>query len=206
MTFFSSPEARFPPLSDDGQLDVVQFLLASRQVVKFIDTLGTTFKLVKSDVNGNVEKLQQKYDSDRERFHYFEAMLQDETTNNNTDLAKVGGLWLKRALEFVYTFLKNMVEEYRKGTPQESLQPHLKKAYDDTLHKYHNFITQKLFSIVSVTAPSWSSLMIILSMGTDVKEEQIIDDLELYLESMASNLSVLSNLYVQYKLDSNNKV
>lgn len=36
MTFFGSEEIRFPVISEEGQVDVVQFLQASRQVVKFI--------------------------------------------------------------------------------------------------------------------------------------------------------------------------
>lgn len=206
MTFFGSEEIRFPVISEEGQVDVVQFLQASRQVVKFIDCLGTTFKIVKSDVNGNIQKLQQKYNTDPEKFQNFEAMLEDEKLNNNTDFAKVGGLWLKRALQFVYVFLSNMVEEYKNGNPRESLQPHIKKAYDETLHKYHNFFTQKMFTVVAITAPTWSSLMKILSRGNDFDDEQIIKDLEVYLDVMATNLDVLSDLYIKYELDSNRSV
>lgn len=40
MTFFGSEEIRFPVVSEEGQVDVVQFLQASRQVVKFIGKLS----------------------------------------------------------------------------------------------------------------------------------------------------------------------
>lgn len=43
-----------------------------------------------------VQKLQKKYEMNKELFITINAMLDDELENKSTDLAKVGGLWLTR--------------------------------------------------------------------------------------------------------------
>lgn len=43
-----------------------------------------------------VQKLQKKYEMNKELFITINAMLDDEFENKSTDLAKVGGLWLTR--------------------------------------------------------------------------------------------------------------
>lgn len=44
----------------------------------------------------DLQKLQTKFDSDPEKFSTFNAMLEDEVKMKDTELARVGGLWLKR--------------------------------------------------------------------------------------------------------------
>lgn len=43
-----------------------------------------------------LQKLQKKYEMNKEAFVTLNAMLEDEFENKSTDLAKIGGLWLMR--------------------------------------------------------------------------------------------------------------
>ena len=58
----------FSSINDDGLIDTKQFLEASRCIVQFVDLLGTTFKPVKNDIDGNISKLRKIFESDFEKF------------------------------------------------------------------------------------------------------------------------------------------
>lgn len=52
-----------------------------------------------------LQKLQKKYEMNKEAFVTLNAMLEDELENKSTDLAKIGGLWLMRQEGSNYHFL-----------------------------------------------------------------------------------------------------
>lgn len=56
---------------------------------------------------------------------------------------------LFRALEYIYAFIANLVEDHNSGAKTENMVPLCKKAYEDTLKRYHGWIVQKVFSVSS---------------------------------------------------------
>ena len=93
------------------------------------------------EVGGSIQRLLGEND-----LLFPKSGIQVDTTGFN--IKSVFYFFNYRALQFVYVFLSNLVQEYRKGKQQENLQPHIQKAYDETLHRYHNYLTQKMFKVI----------------------------------------------------------
>ena len=58
----------FSQINDDGLIKTKSFLEAAKYIVQFVDLLGTTFKPVKNDIEGNIIKLTNLFESDKEKF------------------------------------------------------------------------------------------------------------------------------------------
>lgn len=207
MTFFSKDNVKhFEVPGDDGKIDTLALLEAARGVVEMVSAFGKAFSPVKSDINGNIEKLQKKYEMNKELFITINAMLDDELENKSTDLAKVGGLWLTRGLNFLRTFMQILIKEYREGSKEESMKHIINAAYEATLKKYHGFIVKKVFSGVSGFAPYRKDYLLKMALGKEGQEEQVIKDMEAYLDTMSPVIDVMSQLYKDKGLDTDEKV
>ncbi|XP_061197210.1 glycolipid transfer protein-like [Saccostrea echinata] len=207
MTFFSKDNVKhFEVPGDDGKINTLPLLEAARGVVEMVSAFGKAFTPVKSDINGNIEKLQKKYEMDKEKFITINAMLDDEMENKNTDLAKVGGLWLVRGLNFLRTFMQLLIKEYKGGSKEESMKQIITAAYEATLKKYHGFIVKKVFSGVSSFAPYRKDFLLKMALGKEGMEEQVVNDMEVYLETMSPLLDVMGQLYKDKGLDTDDKV
>ncbi|XP_062572325.1 glycolipid transfer protein-like [Saccostrea cucullata] len=207
MTFFSKDNVKhFEVPGDDGKISTLPLLEAARGVVEMVSAFGKAFSPVKSDINGNIEKLQKKYEMDKEKFITINAMLDDEMENKSTDLAKVGGLWLVRGLNFLRTFMQLLIKEYKGGSKEESMKQIITAAYEATLKKYHGFIVKKVFSGVSSFAPYRKDFLLKMALGKEGMEEQVINDMDVYLETMSPLLDVMGQLYKDKGLDTDDKV
>nr|XP_022336752.1 glycolipid transfer protein-like [Crassostrea virginica] len=207
MTFFSKDNVKhFEVPGDDGKVDTATLLEASRGVVEMVSAFGKAFSPVKSDINGNIEKLQKKYEMNKEAFVTLNAMLEDEFENKSTDLAKIGGLWLMRGLNFLRTFMQLLIKEYREGSKEESMKHIINAAYEATLKKYHGFIVKKVFSGVSSFAPYRKDYLLKMALGKEGQEEQVIKDMEVYMETMSPLIDAMGKLYKEKGLDTDEKV
>lgn len=65
-------------------------------IIVFIIFFHHIYVLTKVNNFALVQKLQKKYEMNKELFITINAMLDDELENKSTDLAKIGGLWLAR--------------------------------------------------------------------------------------------------------------
>lgn len=82
-TFFSQLELKFADVPIDAAegngIPTERFLAATRQLLPFLDRLGsTTFAPVKSDINGNITKLDTRYKSNPIRFSTLQRMIMAE--------------------------------------------------------------------------------------------------------------------------------
>lgn len=58
----------FAEVPADGLLKTAKYLESAKCIVQFVDLLGTTFKPVKSDIDGNITKLSKLYSSDEAKY------------------------------------------------------------------------------------------------------------------------------------------
>uniref|UniRef100_A0A131YQ76 Phosphoinositol 4-phosphate adaptor protein n=1 Tax=Rhipicephalus appendiculatus TaxID=34631 RepID=A0A131YQ76_RHIAP len=153
-TFFSVMESSFVQIREpsESSIETAQFLASCRSVLPVFNVLGSrVFAPIKADIQGNIDKLNEKYSMDKDGFARLTAMLQkevDEGRNATSGRAIEALLWLKRALEFILNFLS----EIHGGN--ENLADCATKAYNGTLKQYHNWFVQKVFAVAVHAMPS----------------------------------------------------
>ncbi|XP_077489761.1 pleckstrin homology domain-containing family A member 8-like [Amblyomma americanum] len=153
-TFFSVMKSSFVQLKEpsESNIETAAFLDCCRSVLPVFNVLGATvFAPIKADIQGNIDKLSDKYSTDSTGFAKLLAMLQrevDEGRDATSGRAIESLLWLKRALEFILQFLS----EIHSGN--ENLADCASKAYGRTLKRYHNWLVQKVFAVAVRAMPS----------------------------------------------------
>ncbi|KAG8195186.1 hypothetical protein JTE90_027930 [Oedothorax gibbosus] len=198
---------QFPEVTD-GKIEVVPFLEASKEIVKFVEILGTVFSPVKNDISGNIEKLSKIHHSDEAKFSTLNGIVEHELPLERQHQIGIDALlWLKRALEYVNVFLSCFAEDGKQPPCSENMSAFFHKAYEEKLKPFHGWIVQKVFGLIVIAAPSRSSLLKLLSGGKDpVPEEEIIKDIEQFLIGLNSNIDTINRLYVTHNLHFNHKV
>jgi hypothetical protein len=134
----------FPEDFNEGKIETAKFIDASTEVIGILESFGTLFTPVVSDMRGNVNQLKGHYEKDVEQRKFVEDMiLADKTMATHPWL-----LWLKRALELIERFFFYVLqsEEVVKGK-EENLSPMIRKAYDEVLRPYHGFLLQNTFKV-----------------------------------------------------------
>lgn len=94
------------------------------------------------------QRLEAKYNENDKAFHYLEDLILCDSEGNESsnafDTVTEGLLWLKRALEMIERFFRNMLDD---TTCSDNVKHLLKKAYEDALLPYHGFFAQKGFQV-----------------------------------------------------------
>ncbi|XP_049808139.1 glycolipid transfer protein [Schistocerca nitens] len=202
--FFTTVQVPFPDVIE-GKINTSNFLEASKGVVELVDRFGGIFAPVKYDMSGNIKKLTEKYETNKERFMYLNDMILIEKQENG-NYATDALLWLRRALNFVYTFFKCIREDARKGGNTEDLILFLQKAYEETLKRYHGWMAQQVFGLLAKMCPGRSVLLNTLALGEPDQESEVMEDMDTFLTRLHSNISTLSAFYAQHGLETNIRV
>jgi hypothetical protein len=134
----------FPDEFNEGKIETESFIDASAEVIGILESFGTLFTPVVSDMRGNVQQLKSHYEKDKDERKFVEDMiLSDKSMATHPWL-----LWLKRALELIERFFFYVLqsEEVVKGK-EDNLSPMIRKAYDEVLRPYHGFLLQNTFKV-----------------------------------------------------------
>ncbi|KAF7637379.1 GLTP domain-containing protein [Meloidogyne graminicola] len=201
-TYFSHKERIFPKLQD-GKIPTEQFLLACQGIADFVGFLGTAFIPVKNDISGNVRKVENKFETDRQKLYFLQDLIDADIheSNGKIGLATEGLLWLKRGLEFMLSMLKQLVKDYKNGisngnlSKSENITNILRNAYETTLKRHHNFISKQLFKVVIHAAPSRKTLLKALAFGNENLERECINHIEELLGNFGANVQSLVAYY-----------
>ncbi|KXJ09056.1 glycolipid transfer protein [Exaiptasia diaphana] len=198
MSFFSEAKFRFKEVSEDGKIETDSFLKACSEIVPFFDVLGpTTFAPVKMDINGNIKKLRGFYDSNPQKFRTLQDLV-DSEINARTTKAKNSAtdalLWLKRAMQFILTFLKKVL------TGEPDLVKCANIAYERTLKQYHNFIVKGIFNLAVKSVPYRKDF--IASLGRGVADELVVlEEMQAFVDELDANIDIIQEYYSNNGLD-----
>jgi hypothetical protein len=144
MSFFDTNPQKFPtPVAT--KISPQAFLSASQVLLKILETLGSAFSPVRSDIDGNLKKLTVRLDS-----HPSDSLL-DLIQSEKSEKQKTATdalLWLKRALQFTSLALRTNIDS------SEELSVSFTKAYGQTLSKHHSFIIRPIFSMAMSACPT----------------------------------------------------
>ncbi|XP_021768955.1 LOW QUALITY PROTEIN: glycolipid transfer protein 1-like [Chenopodium quinoa] len=152
--------------SEDGEMLTRPFLDACKHILPVIDKFGAAMTLVKSDIGGNITRLENKYKSDPEKFKYLYSMVQVEVeskTAKGSSSCTNGLLWLTRAMDFLVELFRNLLEH-----PDWSMSQACTDSYGKTLKKWHGWLASSSFSIAMKLAPDRNKFMEVLG-GDAVK-------------------------------------
>lgn len=154
-TFFSAMESSFVQITEPSTVETAQFLACCRSVLPVFNVLGATvFAPIKADIQGNIDKLHEKYETDRVGFAKLLDMVQkevDEGKNATTGRATEALLWLKRALEFILHFLSEI------HANRGELSDCARRAYGKTLKPHHGWLVQGIFTLAVRAMPSMAT-------------------------------------------------
>lgn len=204
-TFFTKAHSPFPEPTLDEKIKADEFLSASNHLAQFFGILGTIFTPVQSDISGNVKKLGKFIEENPEKVVYVnDIILLEAGVTQSISIDAL--LWLKRALEFTMLFIDGIVCDTKNGTPNEDLRPLCLQAYEKTLKKYHGWMVQQIFNLVSRACPSRRDLLASLALGEIDMESVVVAQMEEVLVNLKKNVTIINQLYAQYNLDTEVKV
>ncbi|KAL9711529.1 hypothetical protein Ac2012v2_004600 [Leucoagaricus gongylophorus] len=176
----------FAEVNIEGGVDTVQFLEASRGLVGLFNLLGSTaFSVVQSDLNGNIAKVQARYDAVPEKCRTLENLVENEKGEKKR-IATEGLMWLLRGLSFTCKALQNAQE----NKPEE-LSVAFTKSYESTLKQFHNFIVKGVFSVAIKACPYRKDFFAKLRADKDGGEPATEDELDTDLNKWLASLSAI---------------
>jgi hypothetical protein len=177
-------------------IPVVNFLAATEDLVKLFDILGSTaFSPVKSDMNGNIKKIREKFLTNPEKYNFLQSIVVDEASlpqskRNGTE----GLMWLRRGLEFTSLALNRNIKD-----PNEELSTSFSKAYESTLQKYHNMIVRPIFALAMKACPNRKDFYTKISGNSD--ESATIARMKPWLEALDTRVQILVQFFKDGKYE-----
>ncbi|XP_035736406.1 pleckstrin homology domain-containing family A member 8-like isoform X2 [Vespa mandarinia] len=189
----------FPDIVND-KISTENFLHASRGVVVIVEKFGKLFAPVKHDMEGNIEKLNNKYSIDKEKHKTLQDMILLEKEKGETIIATDALMWLK-SLYMILLFFEKLIEDHNAGKATDDLVAFLKEAYKISLEPYHGWMLQQLFGLLSRTVPSRKQLLQTIVDGKDFTDEIILRDMEIYTKNLRLNIENLQIFYKKYELE-----
>lgn len=157
----------------------------------------TAFAPVKSDINGNIKKLREKFTKDLEKFKTLQDIVESEMAENSTkakNSATDALLWLKRALRFIIVFLREVL------TGEEDLVKCAKKAYENSLKRFHGWMVQGVFSLALKAVPYRKDFIDKLGRNK-VDEETVLREMKEFVDLLEANLEVVEEFYQKNNLE-----
>ncbi|XP_053698358.1 glycolipid transfer protein B [Sabethes cyaneus] len=186
--------------NNNSQIVTAAFLESANEVIDGIESFGRLFVPIVRDMRGNVKRLEAKYNENDRAFYYLEDLILFDKNGktNSYDTVTDALLWLKRALEMIEMFFRNMLEDV---SCSDNVKQHLKKAYDDALLPYHGFLAQKGFQILNHYVPSRTTLL-----GSAKTNQQNMDALNKFLSTFRANIDYLNKFFETHDFNKTYKV
>lgn len=178
----------------DGTPETDAFLNVCRHIIPVIEKFGTSFLLVKSDIQGNIDRLSSRQQTDTSRYHLLYPIVLDEVQKGDTGSASCtkGLLWLQRAMGFVAGLLRRL-----KDDRQVTLATAASEVYTETLYQYHGWITSAAFTVALKLVPSREAFLEKLGSPTEELYQQMGD----FLNAFQPVLQDIHGFLVKHDLD-----
>jgi hypothetical protein len=115
-----------------------------------LDILGSTaFAAVKADLNGNITKLETRYNAHKEKGTTIELLIKDEQATEKKKTTTEGLVWLLRGLSFTAQGLSKA-----QGDKDKEIAAAFTESYEGTLKKFHNFVVKGVFAVYFILSLS----------------------------------------------------
>ncbi|XP_058770749.1 glycolipid transfer protein 1-like [Vicia villosa] len=155
--------------SEQGEILSQPFLEVCKQILPVIEKFGAAMTLVKSDIGGNISRLESKYSSSPTKFNYLYSLVQVEVetkTAKSSSSCTNGLLWLTRAMDFLVALFRNLIEH-----TDWSMSQACTDSYNKTLKKWHGWLASSSFTVAMKLAPDRKKFMDVIQGGGDVNAD-----------------------------------
>lgn len=152
--------------SDAGEILTKPFLEVCKQILPVIDKFGAAMTLVKSDIGGNITRLESKYSSNPSKFNYLYSLVQLEVETKTAKASSSctnGLLWLTRAMDFLVELFRNLLDH-----PDWTMSQACTDSYGKTLKKWHGWLASSSFSVAMKLAPDRKKFMEVIGGNGDI--------------------------------------
>ncbi|KAK4875368.1 hypothetical protein RN001_011790 [Aquatica leii] len=197
-TYISLHQRPFP--KPNSKIDTEEFLASCKDFVVLLDVLGKVFAPASYDMNGNIEKINNVYETNCDKHKYLEDMVLGERQEGNV-LATDALMWLRRGLTFLLEFFDGLC-----SNTEEETNIVVKKAYAKTLKKYHGWFASNLFSILTRIIPQRTVLMKQLALGKQDLDEMVLSDIKDFTFNLRLCINHLEAFYNEHGLETEIKV
>ncbi|KAJ2995270.1 hypothetical protein HDV02_000925 [Globomyces sp. JEL0801] len=192
MTFFDQNTDSFVTIQLlNNEIPTLPFLTASETLVKLLDTMGSAFGPVRSDISGNIVKLKNRLDQKPNQSQTLQQLVLAEKAEKGKT-ATEGLLWLCRALGFASLALKMNL-----ANVADELSVSFTKAYEKTLSKHHNFLIRPIFSLAMNACPARAGFYQKLAGGDEPK---LMNQLQDWVNALENQLNILIAFYAAQNL------
>ena len=155
--------------SDRGEMCTKPFLDVCKLILPVLDKFGAAMTLVKSDIGGNITRLESKYNSDPSKFEYLYNMVKVEVeskTAKGSSSCTNGLLWLTRAMDFLVELFRNLLEH-----PDWTMSQACTDSYTKTLKKWHGWLASSSFTVAMKLAPDRKKFIDVISGSGDINAD-----------------------------------
>ncbi|KAF5465911.1 hypothetical protein F2P56_015875 [Juglans regia] len=151
---------------EEGDMLTTPFLEVCKHILPVIDKFGASMILVKSDIGGNISRLESKHSSNPSDFNHLYNMVRAEVeakTAKASSSCTNGLLWLTRAMDFLVALFHNLLE-HKDWTMSQACAD----AYGKTLKKWHGWLAGSSFTVAMKLAPDRKKFMEVLGGSGDI--------------------------------------
>lgn len=152
--------------NENGEMLTMPFLQVCKHILPVIDKFGAAMALVKSDIGGNISRLETKYNSDPAKFNHLYSMVHAEIeakTAKGSSSCTNGLLWLTRAMDFLLELFRNLLQH-----PDWSMSQACSDSYGKTLKKWHGWLASSTFTVAMKLAPDRKKFMDVIGSSGDI--------------------------------------
>lgn len=152
--------------SEHGEMLTRPFLDVCKNILPVIEKFGTAMTLVKSDVGGNISRLEEKYNSNPTKFTHLYNMVQVEVETKTAKASSSctnGLLWLTRAMDFLVELFRDLLDH-----PDWTMSQACTDSYSKTLKKWHGWLASSTFTVAMKLAPDRKKFMDVIGGTGDI--------------------------------------
>ncbi|XP_004242369.1 glycolipid transfer protein 1 [Solanum lycopersicum] len=155
--------------SEEGVMLTTPFLDVCKHILPIIEKFGAAMALVKSDIGGNIMRLENKYLSNPTKYTNLYSMVQEEVeakTAKGSSSCTNGLLWLTRAMDFLVALFRNLLEHQDWAMSQACSD-----SYSKTLKKWHGWLASSSFTVAMKLAPDRKKFMDVICGTGDINSD-----------------------------------
>ncbi|RAL43452.1 unnamed protein product [Cuscuta campestris] len=143
--------------SENGEMLTEPFLEVCKLILPVIDKFGAAMAIVKTDIGGNIKRLEENFKKDPKKYAALHSIVKEEVeakTATGSSSCTNGLLWLTRAMDFLVKLFRNLLD-HAEWTMTEACQ----NSYSETLKKFHGWFASSAFTVAMKLAPERKKFM-----------------------------------------------